>query len=62
MEPEPELVDETVGEQVPRELAAADEDEVALPLRLQPCDSLGRVSFDQTRVPLERLAKRPRGK
>jgi len=36
MEPEPELVDEPPLEQVPRQLSAADEEQVAVLLLLQP--------------------------
>jgi hypothetical protein len=60
VDPEPELVDDPVREQAPRELAAADRQELTVELALQAGHRLAEIALEERGVPRERLAERPR--
>jgi hypothetical protein len=59
MHPEPQLVDETGRQQVARQLTAADQDQVAVELLLQPGHALCELALDHAGVPVERPLQRP---
>jgi hypothetical protein len=55
---EHELVDEAGGEQLPHEVAAAEHDDLAVPLGLRGTDRIERVALEPDRVRVRRASAR----